>query len=91
MKLEDSKASERSELHHAAHAAHVMTVIMATSRLFLFRNVGDHTLGSEQHARDRGGILKGSAGDLGWVKNTSLYEVFILVSCDIVAFITATI
>ena len=54
-------------LHHAAHAA----LSHRHSRSLVLWLVADEALGSEEHACDRGSVLKRNTLYLGWVDNTS--------------------
>ncbi len=67
-------------LHHSTHSAHSTHTRRhsTTGRRILFRNLGNHTLGSQQHAGNRSGILQCGSGNLGGINNTSSNKVFIL-------------
>ena len=58
-----------SVLHHAAHAA----CWHSRSRSVLL-DVGDDTLGGEEHTSDAGSVLQCYAGHLGWVNYTATYN-----------------
>src|SRR2546423_4386786 len=71
---------------HAAHARAVTAA--ARSWFFLLRNFGDEAFGRQQQTCNRGRVLQRRASDLLGIDYTSLHQVFVFASGDIVAFIT---
>src|SRR6516164_3670715 len=64
---------------HAAHAAHATHAAARRHRRGRFlRTLGDHRLGGDQQARDRGGILQGAAYDLGRIDYPFADEIAVL-------------
>src|SRR5207248_8739554 len=79
----ESPATGRSglEVHpahaaYATHAAHAAAAMRMTARRRLgLRLLGDHRLGSDQQAGDRGRILQRDAHDLGRIDDAGLDHV----------------
>ena len=89
--MENSSFNHRSEpvklklaLHHAAHsthathAAHSARHSAAHSAIFILRQVGDDTLGGQQHTRYGGRILERGTGYFCRVNDTGCNQVFVL-------------
>src|SRR5580692_3259914 len=72
-------------LVHAAHAACAGGSTAASRCSLFFLDFSDEGFGREHEARDRGCVLKGKAGDLGWVDDAHLNHVAILASVRVEA------
>ena len=70
-------------LHHAAHATHAAGGHCGCGVIFLL--VGNHALGGEEHACNRGSVLQSHAGNLGRVDYTLGKEVAVTVGAGVVA------
>src|SRR5262245_5183239 len=67
---------------HAAHSAR-----RHWRSFFLFRNFRDQCFGGEQQARDGRCVLQRAARDLGWIDDTGLHQVGVLLGGNIVTFV----
>ena len=74
-------------LHHAAHAAH--TRLGHGSSFFFFLDIGDKTLGGQEQACHRRGILQSRTGDFGRIEDTGFEHINIFTGGDVESFIAA--
>src|SRR3954454_3675200 len=74
-----------SEAAHAAHAAHAVIVIMRHRTGLGLRPIGDHRLGGDQEAGDRGGVLQCNPHDLRRIDDAGGDHVLVLAGLRVIA------